>query len=760
MDNNAKIRMEAVEAQLKDRGITLVRNNSAPGFRSIDVLHDGFLEGHIEMCDDFKIGFRPAYSPYNGEYNDANYLFKEYYALSFPDEPEGWCAAFVKQYKKRLNELRSMGLVVGFKSHGGMDSERYTDLTRETSAAREKIRSGKLDGLNSDDARLCRLWYSCTLDDVMSRDAEYLEKLEGYFSEKTEFPFSSYSESSSVYNLLSNDYIYVKDWTEDYGRINYFELLHEKKQNSAESLRETERETGIGKESLSLKFGIDPHQFGERRCTFDEKLVKHGVSGFVESPFEGCFILEAGPGRYLACHEYSYSSVVPVLNFEGPYVNRSNVPMSLAEFRERLVKIRERCVENRLRISKNEPEISEAYRTNFSELIKCVERLDTSADSSVIDVPEDVYERCVGIAKNFYTRLYEHDEYMQEKFKDNPSGLGKRIDFYSQELVRVVVNGIKYRDFDALNDYLDNKDNVTSRRIFSVVTGKSVDEPDFWKKWCGDAADIWISFEHECTERIVAAKEAKVDRIAREKADKFHTQFKGFGNNFSSMQKGRLESVLFHKESYYGKVMTRKELIEQYIAEGGHVDARKDGGKTKYFVWDKSGRGFFVPKMAYDYGLFLMKIRDAAFEKPEPDASDVSGVVKENTGGVHESAADKASADVPAEVAKDFGSAISGTARPDKEGIEKLLRETYGKQFPGIHTEHIGWDGAFGIRTGTRENGVEGIVNSIYVFKTEDGYEIRNMTPYVRTMLQESARSRSELYHELYDHDTGTAFEF
>lgn len=132
-------------------------------------------------------------------------------------------------------------------------------------------------------------------------------------------------------------------------------------------------------------------------------------------------------------------------------------------------------------------------------------------------------------------------------------------------------------------------------------------------------------------------------------------------------------------------------------------------------------------------------------QKPEA-VSAAAPVPKETVKPVAESVFSKgnsssaavSSPDVKPVEKEDFGLLVGGTKKSSRKDIEKLLFDTYGKQFPGINVGPETTGGACRINIGIKKDGVEGYINSIYVLKTDEGWEIRKTTPYVNSLLTDA----------------------
>lgn len=213
-------------------------------------------------------------------------------------------------------------------------------------------------------------------------------------------------------------------------------------------------------------------------------------------------------------------------------------------------------------------------------------------------VSEEDYSSMIDFADDYYVKLgYDNSQQMA----------GANI----KRMIDNAINQINNKDY-GFEEMLLNSDNKVSRKIFEMLTGERVGTN---KQAAQRAWESWVGKEgvDAHNKKIADAEKAEKDRIAAEKKakdDAEREKYHGFMDGKTPAGKGKAKDILEKKGNFGGKIMTYQELADKYIADGGHVSMQTyqtNSGKDKnyYYVMNKDGRGYEIPKTIYDYAKYI-----------------------------------------------------------------------------------------------------------------------------------------------------------
>ena len=213
-------------------------------------------------------------------------------------------------------------------------------------------------------------------------------------------------------------------------------------------------------------------------------------------------------------------------------------------------------------------------------------------------VSADDYSSMIDFADDYYVKLgYDNSQQMA----------GANI----KRMIDNAINQINNKDY-GFEEMLLNSDNKVSRKIFEMLTGERVGTN---KQAAKRAWESWVGKEgvDAHNKKVADAEKAEKDRIAAEKKakdDAEREKYHGFMDGKTPAGKGKAKDILEKKGNFGGKIMTYQELADKYIADGGHVSMQTyqtNSGKDKnyYYVMDKDGSGYEIPKTIYDYAKYI-----------------------------------------------------------------------------------------------------------------------------------------------------------
>lgn len=114
-------------------------------------------------------------------------------------------------------------------------------------------------------------------------------------------------------------------------------------------------------------------------------------------------------------------------------------------------------------------------------------------------------------------------------------------------------------------------------------------------------------------EEFLTQIEADYGATVVRQADKYN----GFIKDMSPMQQGKVEKTLSVKEKYKGELLTRGEIVEKIVKNGGKPEVKKTKKGNEYRLYTSENTFVDVKKTEYDYAVYLSKRAKKAASKKE-----------------------------------------------------------------------------------------------------------------------------------------------
>lgn len=192
--------------------------------------------------------------------------------------------------------------------------------------------------------------------------------------------------------------------------------------------------------------------------------------------------------------------------------------------------------------------------------------------------------------------------------------------FYVSDEPKISAAHDKIYGARSVDEYISKMKNTIDNLIVNSLNGRedlTADEKILLRKLLDDEIKPYMEEEialktkdYEWTQIQKAKdKKAEADRIAKEKADNEMSVYHGFMKDATPFQKGKVRKTLSFEEYYpkMKKYVTRAQFVEDIVAEGGRIEAKKGAKRTEYRIYnnDESNSYYNVTKTEYDYAMYL-----------------------------------------------------------------------------------------------------------------------------------------------------------